>query len=434
MKLKKVVLWLFLLSVPFSFPLALHATGCVSLQGDAFSGSPFVLTNLTGTTIRVAQSFPGAILQIYNSGTLTLATVYSDPSCTLPSNPSTVPSTGHWKVYAATGIYDARTSGTGVTPFTRTFRTDDLSVGTVSVSVGGTGANLSGGGGAHFVIMQPTLGGPFASHLLVASDIPALPASQITSGQLLLARGGTGADMSATGGAHYVVEQTSAGGVFTSAALTLSDLPSLAGYAQLAVANVFTGNPQTLQPGVPGFTLMRLVAGDTSGNDGLSRLRLDEMTGATSFRGWELASSNNQSVSPSNGIFELNAVNHPSLTTLHTPVLTIDPSSGANGYESHFPFDVIVGGRLLVNGDSSGTLVLTGNTANIGLAAQPSSSGYGALVVSGPVQLVGPGTTPTCNAANRGMFVYLAAGSGVKDTVEVCAKDSSDVYAYRSIY
>lgn len=44
------------------------------------------------------------------------------------------------------------------------------------------------------------------------------------------------------------------------------------------------------------------------------------------------------------------------------------------------------------------------------------------------------GAKPTCAAAERGTLWYVAGGAGVKDTVEVCAKDASDVYAWRAIY
>lgn len=44
------------------------------------------------------------------------------------------------------------------------------------------------------------------------------------------------------------------------------------------------------------------------------------------------------------------------------------------------------------------------------------------------------GTRPTCNAAERGTFWYVAGGVGAKDTVEVCTKDAGDVYAWRVIY
>lgn len=44
------------------------------------------------------------------------------------------------------------------------------------------------------------------------------------------------------------------------------------------------------------------------------------------------------------------------------------------------------------------------------------------------------GSKPTCAAAERGTFWYVAGGAGAKDTVEVCAKDASDNYAWRVIY
>lgn len=58
-----------------------------------------------------------------------------------------------------------------------------------------------------------------------AADIPNLAASKITTGQLALARGGTNADLSATGGTGQVLKQTSAGGAVTVAALTAGDMP-----------------------------------------------------------------------------------------------------------------------------------------------------------------------------------------------------------------
>ena len=53
-------------------------------------------------------------------------------------------------------------------------------------------------------------------------------ASDINSGQLALARGGTNADLSATGGSGQVLKQSSAGASITVAALAASDIPSLA--------------------------------------------------------------------------------------------------------------------------------------------------------------------------------------------------------------
>lgn len=57
-----------------------------------------------------------------------------------------------------------------------------------------------------------------ASHTHAASDL--------TSGTVALARGGTNADMSATGGSGHLVKQASAGAAFTTAQLAAGDIPS----------------------------------------------------------------------------------------------------------------------------------------------------------------------------------------------------------------
>lgn len=41
---------------------------------------------------------------------------------------------------------------------------------------------------------------------------------------------------------------------------------------------------------------------------------------------------------------------------------------------------------------------------------------------------------PACDATSRGKFWYTAGASGVKDTVEICAKDAADVFAWRVLY
>jgi hypothetical protein len=41
---------------------------------------------------------------------------------------------------------------------------------------------------------------------------------------------------------------------------------------------------------------------------------------------------------------------------------------------------------------------------------------------------------PTCDSTKRGTFWFTQNGAGVKDAVEVCAKDAGDAYAWRTIY
>lgn len=69
---------------------------------------------------RFQQSFRGCTISVYNAGTLTLSTIYSDDISTPKANPFTSSSvTGYWFFYAANGRYDVKFSGGGITsPFT----------------------------------------------------------------------------------------------------------------------------------------------------------------------------------------------------------------------------------------------------------------------------------------------------------------------------
>lgn len=63
------------------------------------------------------------------------------------------------------------------------------------------------------------------SHAHTGATISNLAAGDITSGVLGLSLGGTGADLSATGGANQIVRQNSLGAVFTVSALADADIP-----------------------------------------------------------------------------------------------------------------------------------------------------------------------------------------------------------------
>lgn len=52
----------------------------------------------------------------------------------------------------------------------------------------------------------------------------------------------------------------------------------------------------------------------------------------------------------------------------------------------------------------------------------------------GTIKLGDAGTKPTCDSTQRFRIWVDAGGAGVKDDAQICAKDASDAYAWRTIY
>lgn len=77
----------------------------------------------------------------------------------------------------------------------------------------------------------------------------------------------------------------------------------------------------------------------------------------------------------------------------------------------------------------NGTIYFSG--ANVGINQQ--SPGQ-TLEINGGLRLNTTNGKPTCDTAQRGTFWVTESGSGVKDNVDVCAKNASDTYAWRTIY
>ncbi len=134
----------------------------------------------------------------------------------------------------------------------------------------------TGGGGpipANFVFSGPATG--LASNptfrALVAADVPNLDAAKITTGQLALARGGTAADLSATGGASQVLKQTAPGAAVTVAQLAASDLSNGttgSGAVALATGPTFAGITGTGTIGTLGLGSTALGANNAwTGNE-----------------------------------------------------------------------------------------------------------------------------------------------------------------------
>jgi hypothetical protein len=114
---------LLILSLP-SLPLLArtHIAGYAEQGGQRHRNSGvFAITRsgATQTDPYTMQSYPNALVTVYISGTLTAATLYSDPAGTSKSNPFTASSNAYWSFYVDSGIYDIRFSGGGIaTPYT----------------------------------------------------------------------------------------------------------------------------------------------------------------------------------------------------------------------------------------------------------------------------------------------------------------------------
>jgi collagen type VII alpha len=90
------------------------------LQGWCEIGGQKVVTQGTNSTTTVQVSYPSCTVTVYQTGTVTKATLHSDNSGTVLANPFTANSNGSWGFYTADGRYDivlSKTASTGF-PFT----------------------------------------------------------------------------------------------------------------------------------------------------------------------------------------------------------------------------------------------------------------------------------------------------------------------------
>ena len=87
-----------------------------------------------------------------------------------------------------------------------------------------------------------------------------------------------------------------------------------------------------------------------------------------------------------------------------------------------------------MNSGASATLVMLGadTSSNIALG-NTSNASTTKLVAKNHLQLAAL-AAPTCNAANRGTFNYVANGAGFKDILYICVKDATDAYIWFNIY
>lgn len=89
------------------------------IQGYVERGGNTVTTDGRVSTTNVQKSFPLATVEVFNAGTSTPSTIFSDEGGTPKTNPFTADNDGHWFFWADQGRYDVQFSGAGIpSPFT----------------------------------------------------------------------------------------------------------------------------------------------------------------------------------------------------------------------------------------------------------------------------------------------------------------------------
>lgn len=168
-------------------------------------------------------------------------------------------------VYSAIGIAFGGANGSNGPAEAIIYASPNIPGGFVTLKASITGVVGGGGARANFIELGPLNSGPGLPTFrpIAASDLPGLSASQITSGLLALKVGGTGADLSATGGVSQVLTQPSVGAAVSVIQL---DYPDLAGQT---VATEYASHP-LVGKGLPSvvFQNNQSVGGNVTVNGG----------------------------------------------------------------------------------------------------------------------------------------------------------------------
>lgn len=220
-----------------------------SLSSDSLSNAALLVTHATDTGQRLRINKDGSVA--FGTATTSNETVLTSGAAgsgLLSLTGSLSASAGFRYNGAATTGNVLRGNGTNFVDATLAFSdlsgvastaqipnldASKITTGLLALARGGTNANLSATGGTSQVLQQTTAGAAITVGQLAFSDIsgtastaqiPNLDASKITTGLLALARGGTNANLSATGGTSQVLQQASAGAAITVGQLAASNL------------------------------------------------------------------------------------------------------------------------------------------------------------------------------------------------------------------
>jgi hypothetical protein len=248
--------------------------------------------------------------------------------------------------------------------------------GTVALARGGLAADISTTGGAGFVLKQTSAGAAVTVAAIAATDLPTHNhvASNITSGTLALAIGGLAADISTTGGSRNFLKQTSAGSAVSVSALAATEL-------------------------------------GTSGSPGTDTFLRGDLT-------WQTLSGGGGGGAPTDASYLVIATN-TNLSQERAIVIGTGLSStdgGANGNltialasHTHAAGDIQSGTLALARGGLAADLSATGGTAQF---LKQSTVGGAITVATIAATEVGTSGTPSTSTFLRGDMTWSTTGGG----------------------
>jgi hypothetical protein len=128
------------------------------------------------------------------------------------------------------------------------------------------------------------------------------------------------------------------------------------------------------------------------------------------------------------GLFAGTTVNNQNANTTGPRNTFIGVNSGP-GTPTQLDNATAIGANAAVSASSA--LVLGDNSVSVGIGTSVPTA---RLDVNGGVRLNTATAKPACDATTRGTFWFTQAAVGIKDSAEVCAKDASNAYAWRTLY
>lgn len=234
-------------------------------------------------------------------------------------------------------------------------------------------------------------------------------------------------------------------GIFSVSGSPVTSSGTLTGSLASQSANTIFSGPTTGSAAAP--TFRSLVAADipsldaskiASGTVATARLGSGTANSSTFLRGDQTWGTPTAAAGGSDTQFQFNnsgAINGTSNFLFTSATGQMTANQGGNGNNIFYgkrTTDSAPTGNIFLFQNQAASVDLFKVDVNGNVTVNSTTGLADTLTVNKMVQLVGA-TLPTCDVTHRGIIAYTAGGAGVADTAQICAKSSSDVYAWRSI-